>query len=480
MARRPGRVPRAAQDAPQRARAPAADPAPSAWTRPSTAVGIDRDRRPQTLAVGEWLALAEALGDIPEARSATSTAMTADPARRLEPVVRLAPGQGQPDARGRWARGPTASTTCTASWSRSTSRTGSRSPSLPPGRDGQPPRRRASTPVRSPTTSSCGRSPPPAVPPGPSGAARSRRRRSPPRLEKRIPVAAGLAGGSSDAAAAADAALEAWGVTLDRGARHGCAAGSGSDVPFFLAGGPALVEGRGERLTPLPWLRDADRTHDRPGAAPRHARRAGSPRRRRSGPGTRARGVAGGAARTGVRAPRRGAARRGCGSADLLARASVLAAANDLAPAAAVVEPGLVPFKRALLRLLGRPVGMSGSGPTHWALYPSHAEAAAAAEAVRAAIAAGDLPAPGPHEPFVAATRIRPPSARPAAAAPEGAMTRQAISTERRPGRHRPVQPGHRDRRPRVLQRPARASTRRPASSSRGASRRRPSGRCAT
>ena len=49
---------------------------------------------------------------------------------------------------------------------------------------------------------------------------------------------------------------------------------------------------------------------------------------------------------------------------------------------------------------------MSGSGPTHWALYPSHAEAAAAADAVRAAIAAGDLPAPGPREPFVAAARI--------------------------------------------------------------------------
>jgi 4-diphosphocytidyl-2-C-methyl-D-erythritol kinase len=77
------------------------------------------------------------------------------------------------------------------------------------------------------------------------------------RLEKRIPVAAGLAGGSSDAAAAVDAALEAWGVELDPEARHRLAMELGSDVPFFLAGGPALVEGRGERLTPLGWLRDA-------------------------------------------------------------------------------------------------------------------------------------------------------------------------------------------------------------------------------
>jgi 4-diphosphocytidyl-2-C-methyl-D-erythritol kinase len=90
------------------------------------------------------------------------------------------------------------------------------------------------------------------------------------RLEKVIPVAAGLAGGSSDAAAAADAALDAWGVTLAPDARHALAAELGSDVPFFLAGGPALVEGRGERLAPLPWLRDVDGAehgtrNDRPG-----------------------------------------------------------------------------------------------------------------------------------------------------------------------------------------------------------------------
>jgi 4-diphosphocytidyl-2-C-methyl-D-erythritol kinase len=68
------------------------------------------------------------------------------------------------------------------------------------------------------------------------------------RLEKRIPVAAGLAGGSSDAAAAAEAAFEAWGVEADADARHRLAAELGSDVPFFIAGGPALVEGR-ERIT---------------------------------------------------------------------------------------------------------------------------------------------------------------------------------------------------------------------------------------
>ena len=98
--------------------------------------------------------------------------------------------------------------------------------------------------------------------------------------------------------------------------------------------------------------------------------------------------------------------RTGLKVADLLARASVLAAANDLAPAAAVVEPGLVPFKRALLRLLARPVGLSGSGPTHWAIYPSRDEAEVAADRVRQAFADGQLPAPGTRAPFVLATTI--------------------------------------------------------------------------
>jgi 4-diphosphocytidyl-2-C-methyl-D-erythritol kinase len=234
-------------------------------------------------------------------------------------------------------------------------------------------------------------------------------RREPPpplaaRLEKRIPVAAGLAGGSSDAAAAVDAALEAWGVELDPAALHALAASLGSDVPFFLAGGPALVEGRGELVTPLAWLRDADGAPDRPGLllvtpavalstpAVFRAWDAGA-----RGPG--------GAARL-ASEHLAGELRAGLRVSALLARAGVLASANDLAPAAAAVEPALVPFKRALLRLLGRPVGLSGSGPTHWALYPSLDEASAAAERLRDAIAAGTLPSPGSGAPFVAAARI--------------------------------------------------------------------------
>ncbi len=71
------------------------------------------------------------------------------------------------------------------------------------------------------------------------------------RLEKWIPVAAGLGGGSSDAGAALDGALEAWDAELSTQERLEVAAAIGSDVPFFLAGGAALIEGRGERVTPL-------------------------------------------------------------------------------------------------------------------------------------------------------------------------------------------------------------------------------------
>lgn len=68
------------------------------------------------------------------------------------------------------------------------------------------------------------------------------------RLEKRIPVGAGLAGGSSDAAAALVGLHQIWGLNLDDGVLHGLAAELGSDVPYCLEGGTRLCFGRGERL----------------------------------------------------------------------------------------------------------------------------------------------------------------------------------------------------------------------------------------
>ena len=60
----PGRVPRAAEDDPQRARAAAARSTRARVDAALATAGIAPDRRPQTLAVGEWLALREALGPI--------------------------------------------------------------------------------------------------------------------------------------------------------------------------------------------------------------------------------------------------------------------------------------------------------------------------------------------------------------------------------------------------------------------------------
>ena len=68
------------------------------------------------------------------------------------------------------------------------------------------------------------------------------------RLDKRIPVAAGLGGGSADAAAALLAADEVWSCGLEAFALAELGAALGSDVPAMLAAEPVLASGRGERL----------------------------------------------------------------------------------------------------------------------------------------------------------------------------------------------------------------------------------------
>jgi 4-diphosphocytidyl-2-C-methyl-D-erythritol kinase len=70
------------------------------------------------------------------------------------------------------------------------------------------------------------------------------------RITKRIPVAAGLAGGSADAAAALIACNELWRTGLSQAELCELAAGIGSDVAFGLVGGTAIGVGRGEQVTP--------------------------------------------------------------------------------------------------------------------------------------------------------------------------------------------------------------------------------------
>lgn len=228
------------------------------------------------------------------------------------------------------------------------------------------------------------------------------------RLEKHVPVAAGLGGGSSDAAAAIDAALEAWGAAsvLDAAQledlRRGVAVRLGSDVPFFLAAAAAVISGRGEVVDPLPPLRGPAPgvLLVTPGAGLATAAvfaafdtdLAAGPRDQRS-----------------TRASSEHLAvewRAGLRCDDLVARAGVLASANDLAQAADAILPGLRPLRRALGRVLHRPVGLSGSGPTLWVLYASVTEAASAANAVRAGLDDGPIVAPDVGRPSIAATTI--------------------------------------------------------------------------
>ena len=221
------------------------------------------------------------------------------------------------------------------------------------------------------------------------------------RLEKHIPAAAGLAGGSSDGAAALEAALEAWGVEarLSPAAMLAAAATLGSDCPFFLAGGWALVEGRGERVTPLPAPRGAPPAIllvtpavpvSTPAAFARHAAGVRPP----------------GGAALASSAHLAAELRSGLPVGRFLERAGILAAANDLVPAAADLVPALVPLRRGLGRLLGRPIGQSGSGPTLWALYALRAEADAAAAVVREALDKGEVGGPGKRPPLVTAATI--------------------------------------------------------------------------
>jgi len=72
------------------------------------------------------------------------------------------------------------------------------------------------------------------------------------KLNKNIPVAAGLGGGSADAAATLSALNEMWGIRLPLPDLLALGEKLGSDVPFCLLGGTALAGGRGERLEPLP------------------------------------------------------------------------------------------------------------------------------------------------------------------------------------------------------------------------------------
>jgi len=207
------------------------------------------------------------------------------------------------------------------------------------------------------------------------------------RLDKDIPVAAGLGGGSADAAAALELAAGTWDLDLSDARFAGIAARLGADVPFCLARvGAARVGGVGEVVSSLsapstpagvllvtagPRLSTAAvfAELDRQRASGGDAIEVGSAAADTSHP-THA-----GAAVARLASALDG----GADAASLAGHAADLRDANELWPAASALLPMLGPLRHALEEALQRPCLLSGSGPTLVALYPSAQEAARAA-----------------------------------------------------------------------------------------------------
>ena len=205
-------------------------------------------------------------------------------------------------------------------------------------------------------------------------------------LDKQIPAAAGMGGGSSDCASAIRLGQAVWGIGLSERDELELGASLGSDVPFFLADtNITLVEGRGERVSPIRWDGNAGILTLTP------------PVELSSG-------------RVFARYDDLGGEATSYTSTDLLEFASLADAAsalrdsNDLWRAAASLAPGLEPLRDALEEVTHRAWLMSGSGPTLFAIYPAVDEAADAGrevvrrvpESANAQINAVDLIGPNP------------------------------------------------------------------------------------
>ncbi|MFP5380324.1 MAG: 4-(cytidine 5'-diphospho)-2-C-methyl-D-erythritol kinase, partial [Vicinamibacteria bacterium] len=200
-------------------------------------------------------------------------------------------------------------------------------------------------------------------------------------LTKRIPVAAGLAGGSADAAATLVALNKAWNGGLSRKALEKLGAAIGSDVPFCVRGGTALVMGAGEDLSPL-GVRE---------------------------PVWWVLGIGDGALSTAEVYARFDALGGGPGiddpyeAADGLAKGDVHRIAeglrNDLEPAAFALAPGLEAGREALEKAGAVAAIMSGSGPTWCGLCRDEAHARDVAQAAAGSFARVEVVSSVSHGP---------------------------------------------------------------------------------
>ena len=180
-------------------------------------------------------------------------------------------------------------------------------------------------------------------------------------LEKNLPVASGIGGGSADAAAALRVLSRLWGVALSAETMGAIAARLGADVPVCLAGKPARMRGIGEQLDPPPVLPSFGLVLVNPGAAVSTA----DVFRARRGDFSRAAELPGAWA-----------------TAADMAR-DLAALTNDLQPSAVALCPPVGEVLDALAALPGCLLArMSGSGATCFGLFHSPSEAARAAAAI--------------------------------------------------------------------------------------------------
>jgi 4-diphosphocytidyl-2-C-methyl-D-erythritol kinase len=179
-------------------------------------------------------------------------------------------------------------------------------------------------------------------------------------IRKRLPVAGGVGGGSSDAAAVIDALAKLFDTGWSREEKAALGLEIGSDVPFFFYGPTAVVEGRGERVSPLRvdgggWLVLVN-----PGIAI-------------STGWAYAKLAAARAERTVLQAPVLALA--GLTWADVLA-----AAQNDFGPVMEQEYPALAELRQLLLERGAQIALLSGSGSTVFGLFSTESAARFAAE----------------------------------------------------------------------------------------------------
>ncbi len=184
------------------------------------------------------------------------------------------------------------------------------------------------------------------------------------RLYKRLPVAAGVGGGSSDAAAALRALAALWRLSPDKDELFALALRLGADVPVCLMGRTAFVGGIGERLAPGPDLSDVGLVLVNPGIPLSTAAVFGA----RDGP---------------YSVPGRFEAT----PADTASLARLLAARrNDLEAPARALAPAIAAALDGLAAAAGcRLARMSGSGATCFGLFDNTATAARAARGLKSA-----------------------------------------------------------------------------------------------